>query len=142
MQPIVHKLVHRGAGGFANLTLASGERILISIAPSGLRIHRLHFGGLLPRRRLHAAGASELAGTINVLGRDLARLPALPERAAMEAFLVTATQTIADPGVYRRGPVGEDGLPVTPLVLLTRVALAEAGAAALARRLSRAAATP
>lgn len=142
MQPVLHKLVHRGAGGFANLTLASGERIFISVAPSGLRVHRMLLRGLLPGLALHSVGASGLARTVDVLGRDLSRLPPLPERAAMEAFLATAAQAIGDPGVYRRGPVDGEGLPVTPLALLTRIALAETEAATFVSRLSRAAVTP
>ncbi len=141
MPAIVHRYMERGAGGFANLTLPSGERILISIAASGLRIHSLIWGGRLPWGRLYAADAASLARTVRVVARDSDRLPELPKDAAMDAFLTMATAALKNPDEYQRPLDGED-FPMSHLTVVTRAALAEPDAASLVRRLSRAAATP
>jgi hypothetical protein len=71
MPAILRKHVERGSGGFANLRLASSERIFISLAVSGLRVHRMLLGGrlsVLTRAALAAADATSFVR--------------LPERAA------------------------------------------------------------
>ena len=130
----------RGASGFANLTLDSGERIFISLAAAGLRVHRLILFGRIPGRTLHVADAASVRQAAKVLVRDLGRLPPLPDGAAMDSLLagaITALKTAAS-GIA----VGEDRTPTTVLEILTRAALAEPDAAAFVRRLSRAAVTP
>lgn len=142
VKPSVHNYLERGAGGFANVSLASGERIFLSLAASGLRVHRLIWNGRLPWGKLLTLSADEVRRMVRTLGREIGALPELPKEAAMQAFAVAATQAIADPGVYGRQPLDGEGFPVTSLALLTRAALAEPDAAALVRRLSRAAVTP
>jgi hypothetical protein len=139
--PVVHTCRERGAGGFANLTLASGERILISIAVNGVRVHRVILWGRIPGRTLHVAGAAHLAQAVKVIGRDIDRLPQLPDSAAMDALLTSAIATLND-AQLRRGAVDGDGRPLSALTVLTRAALAAPDAAAFVRTLSRAAATP
>jgi hypothetical protein len=142
VKPSVRNYLERGAGGFANVSLASGERIILSLAASGLRIHRLIWNGRLPWGRLLAASADEVRRMVRSLGRELDTLPELPNDAAMQAFAVAATQAISDPAIYGRQPLDEAGFPATSLAVLTRAALAERDAASLVRRLSRAAVTP
>lgn len=139
----VHRYMDRGAGGgFANLTLPSGERVFLSLTPKGLRVHNLILWGRLPGRALHVATSAEVAQMVRVLVRDIANLPKLPDKAAMDSFMVTALSGLKDPGAYGRYPLDEEDNPITDLAVLTRAALAEPDAAGLVRRLSRAAATP
>lgn len=132
----------RGPGGFANLILPSGERTFLSLSPKGLRVNNLIWRGRLPGRTLHKATAAEVAHAVKVLERDLAGCPKLPDKAAMDSFLVIAMQAIQDPGVYGRYPHDEEGETTTPLAVLTRAAMGETDQAGVVRRLSRAAATP
>ena len=138
----VHRYNDRGAGGFANLTLPSGERVFLSVAPSGLRIHRLVLWGRIPGKTLHTTDAATLAHLVAVLERDIASLPKLPDKAALHAFLAIATRAISDPSVYGSNPHDEEGETTTRLAVLTRAALAEPDAESLVRRFQRAAATP
>lgn len=140
-QPIVHRYLQRGTGGFVNLSLTSAERIFISVAKGGFRAHRLVFWGRLPGRTLYVADAGTRDRIVAVLARDIDRLPKLPEHAEMMAFLVNATAALTDPGFYGSQPKDENGDPTTELAVLTRAALAEPDAAALVRRLERASMT-
>jgi hypothetical protein len=138
----VHRYMDRGEGGFANLTLPSGERVFLSLTPRGLRVHNLILWGRVPGKTLYVAGAGEVVQMVKVIARDIARLPKLPAKAAMDSFLVIAARAINDPSVYRGKPLDEDENTTTPLAVLTRGALAEADATSVVRRLQRAAATP
>ncbi len=142
VKPSVHNFLERGAGGFANVSLASGERIFLSLAANGLRLHRLIWNGRLPWGKLLAASGDDLRRMVRTLGREMDSLPELPKEAALQAFTVAATQAISDPSIYSRQPLDAEGFPATSLALLTRVALAELDAASLLRRLRRAAVTP
>lgn len=142
MMAKIDNYLDRGASGFANLILPSGERVFLSLSPKGLRINNLIWKGRLPGRTLHKAGAEEVARMVRVIQKEAATLPKLPDKAAMDSFLVIATQAINDPGVYGRNPKDEEGETTTPLAMLTRAALNEPDQASVVRRLSRAAATP
>lgn len=136
----LNKFHDRGRSGFANLTLASGQRIFLSLAKSGLRVHPLIFRDWLPGRRLFAADADTVAAIVRVLARDVDRLPELPEWAAMDSFLAGAIRSIKDPRAAAAAPIAGDATS-TPLAVLTRAALAQPDSAALVRRFTRAAAT-
>jgi hypothetical protein len=139
MVATLHKYIERGPGtGFSNLTLASGERLLLSLARGGISIHRLYLRGLFPGRAIHAADAAAVERAIKVLARDLDRYPELPNDAAMQALLVGATAALTDPDIFSRGP-SDGNLPLTPLSVVTRAALAQEDSAALIRLLTRAA---
>jgi hypothetical protein len=143
MPAMLQRYVDRGASGFAKLTLRSGERILISLAASGLRIHRLMLFGLIPGRTLAVLDAGAVERVSTALGREAASLPDLPEKAGFAAFLASAEAAIADPAAYRLSPAAAgDTLPPTRLALLTRAALAATDGEAFARRITRAAAMP
>ena len=142
IQAVVHRYIDRGDGGFANLILPSRERVFLSLSPKGLRVHNLILWGRVPGRTLYVGDAQQVAQMVKVIARDIARLPKLPDKVAMDSFLVIATAAIKDPSVYRGKPLGEDENTTTPLAVLTRAALAEPDAAGLVRRLERAAATP
>ena len=142
VQAVVHRYMDHGNGGFSNLTLPSGDRIFLSLSPKGLRIHKLILWGRVPGKTLYVANAGEVAQMVKVVARDIARLPKLPDKAAMDSFLVIATAAIRDPSVYRDKPLDEDENATTWLAVLTRAALAEPDAAGVVRRLQRAAATP
>ena len=40
----------RGARALANVTLESGERVLLTIVPAEFAVHRLHLFGMIPGR--------------------------------------------------------------------------------------------
>lgn len=138
----VDRYMDRGSGGFANLILPSGERVFLSLSPKGLRVHNLILWGRIPGRTLHAAEPAAVAQMVRVFAREIDRLPKLPDKAAMDSFLVTAMAGLQDPGTYGRYPADEDGNAMTPLAALTRGVLDELDQASVVRRLSRAAATP
>ena len=105
MAATLHKYVERNQGaGFANITLPSGERILLSLAKGGISIHPLYLRGLIPGKAIHAADAVAFERAIAVLARGLDRYPELPDDAAMQAFLVGATAALTDPDVFSKGP--------------------------------------
>src|SRR5690606_3241234 len=104
----VHRYMDRGNGGFANLSLPSGERIFLSLSPKGLRVHNLILWGRIPGRTLCVADARQVDQMVKVIARDIARLPKLPDKAAMDAFLVVAMAALKDPSVYRGKPLDED----------------------------------
>jgi hypothetical protein len=111
--PMLHKYFDFGDSALANLTLPSGERVLLSIVPSGrLTVRRLHVGGFVPGRRLFRALPIEAERMTEVLARGAAQLPRLP----------TATRR--------------------PRSLFTRLALAADNADDLARRYDRVRNTP
>jgi hypothetical protein len=138
---ILHRYLDRGHGGFANIALPSGERVFLSLAVNGLRLHRMHLWGLIPGKTLYVADAAALVRMCHALARHLTLLAKLPAGPAMDSFLVTASEAIANPEAYSHRPQDEDGHPMTNLVVLTRAALAAKDAESLVRRLSRAAAT-
>jgi hypothetical protein len=141
--PVLHRFLERGAGGgFANVTLASGECIFISLAPTGIRIHRAMFFGRLPGRTLHAANAAALTRATQVIARSIGDLPKLPNSAAMDSFLTVAAASLVRPGSITGGLVDEDAFPMTQLQVVTRLTLASGDAGDLVRRLTRAANTP
>lgn len=69
MPAILRENVERGSGGFANLTLASSERIFISLAVSGLRVHRMLLGGLLSVLTRAALAAADAPSFVRLLER-------------------------------------------------------------------------
>ncbi len=129
-------------GGFANLLMANGDRVFLSLGAGGLSIHNLILWGRLPGRSVYNASADDVSRMVRALARDVATLPKLPDNAAMDSFLLTAARAIADPSVYRRFPLDEDGFPMTHLTVLSRAAIAEPDRDAVVRRLTRAANTP
>ena len=99
-----------GDRALANLTLASGERVLLTIVPSRFAVHRLHLFGLIPGRCLFGANdfGAEADGQ-----RARARLAAIaaaaareeaPGRSATHAFLDAATPTCAPSPRTSRSP--------------------------------------
>jgi len=77
-EPVLHKYFDFGDRALANLTLGSGERVLLTIVPNGFAVHMLHLLGMIPGRCLF--GANDLASKqmIDVLTRDEPQLPPLP----------------------------------------------------------------
>lgn len=138
----INGYIDRGPSGFANLTLPSGEPLFISVSRKGLRLHHIILWGYWPGRTHFKANAAQLGQMVRVLARDVAKLPKLPDKAAMDSFLVIATRAITDPSVYQEYQRDEEGEPITTLALLTRAALGEPDVAGIVRRFSRAAATP
>jgi len=118
-EPILHKYLDIGDRAIAHLTLPSGERILLSIGPSGFGLYRLHLRGLFPGRCLFGQLTDAMTRMARVLARSAADLPALP----------TATQKYRDESA---------ALPEQrPLSLFTRLALTALDAEDLARRYER-----
>lgn len=140
---VVESYLDRGdKGGFANLVMPSGERAFLSLSPKGLAVHNMILWGKVPGRGVYKATHDEVVRMVRHLAQDLASLPKLPDKAAMDSFLLTAARAISDPSVYSKLPLDEDGFPMTHLTVLTRAALAEQTRDALIRRFTRASNTP
>jgi hypothetical protein len=150
MTAVLHKYIDGGRACFANLTLVSGERVMLSLARGSFALLRLHLGGYLPGRRLFVANAFEVIRMQRVLQRHASTLPALPratmvhrDDAQMEAFLDAALvdlKAVTD-GRPAPGAVGSldlDAMPDRPLALLTRLALTGRDAADCVRLYERA----
>lgn len=77
-EPILHKYFDLGDRALANVTLTSGERVLLTIVPEGFAVHRLHLFGMIPGRCLFGAGVVAAKQMVNVLTRGTQQLPPLP----------------------------------------------------------------
>ncbi len=146
---VVHKYLDFGTRALSNISLQSGERVLLSITSRGFVVRRLHLRGLLPGRSLFSATASDTARMTRVLARTSSSLPPLPkaavhrDEAAMLALLDAATADLEALAEKRPLPGAVDALdlenrPERPLSLFTRLALAANGADDLAYRCKRA----
>ena len=119
-EPVLHKYFDFGDRALANLTLGSGERVLLTIVPNGFAMHMLHLFGLIPGRCLF--GANDLASKqmLSVLTRDASLLPPLPRAKKHQ-------DETSDP----------DNAPERPLSLFTRLALTARDADDLVRLFER-----
>ena len=77
-KPVLHKYFDLGERALANLTLGSGERVLLTILPNGFAVHMLHLFGMIPGRCLFGANDPASKQMIGVLRRDAQQLPPLP----------------------------------------------------------------
>ena len=77
-EPVLHKYFDFGDRALANLTLPSGERVLLTIVPDGFAVHRLHLFGMIPGRCLFGANDPASKQMADVLTRDARLLPPLP----------------------------------------------------------------
>jgi hypothetical protein len=121
--PILHKYVDLGDRALANLTLKSGERVLLTILPAGFAVHRLHFLGIIPGQCLFGGNEPAYKPMAMVLARDAQLLPPLP-RAKGKHQDDMGGRDPADPAER-------------PLSLLTRLALTAQDADDLARLFER-----
>lgn len=119
---VLHKFFDFGERALANLTLASGERLLLTILPAGFAVHRLHLFGILPGVCLFGANPPAYQQMAAVLARDAETSPPLPRARGRHEI---------DPAVI-------SGTGERPLSLFTRLALTAADAEDLVRRLERA----
>ena len=117
-EPVLHKYFDFGERALANLTLGSGERVLLTILPNGFAVHMLHLFGVIPGRCLFGANDVASKQMINVLLRDEPLLPPLPRA--------------------RKHQSDADAEPGQPLSLFTRLALTARDAADLVRLFERA----
>ena len=117
-EPVLHKYFDFGDRALANLTLGSGERVLLTILPRGFAVHMLHLFGLIPGRCLFGANHLAVDQMINVLLRDEPQLPPLPRA--------------------KKYQHNADAEPEQPLSLFTRLALTARDADDLVRLFERA----
>jgi hypothetical protein len=147
--PVLHKYCDFGDNALANLTLASGERVLLTIVPNGFAVHWLHLFGMIPGRCLFGANAMAVKQMVSVLARDAPQLPPLPrakgrhqDDSAMHALLdATAvdlkTAAANKPIAGRVEALALDKTPERPLSLFTRLALTARDADDLVRLYER-----
>jgi hypothetical protein len=113
-RPVLHKYFDFGDRALANMTLASGERVLLTIVPNGFAVHRLHLFGMLPGKCLFGAGAPSYPPMAVVLAREA--LPPLPRAKGTHRIEPDArTPPDAPTTIFRPGE--------RPLSLFTRLAL-------------------
>jgi len=133
-EPVLHKYFDFGDRALANLTLPSGQRVLLTIVPAGFAVHRLHLLGTIPGHCLFGANEPGYKQMMAVAARDARTLPPLPrarkhkDEAATHAFLDAAAADLkaAADGKAAPGPVAARDLehpPERPLSLFTRLAL-------------------
>jgi hypothetical protein len=147
-EPVLHKYFDFGDRALANLTLGSGERVLLTIVPNGFAVHMLHLFGLIPGRCLF--GANDLASKqmISVLTRDASLLPPLPrakkhqDESVMHAFVDAAIVDLKAAAEDKPIPGKVEALdlenpPERPLSLFTRLALTARDADDLVRLFER-----
>lgn len=153
--PILHKYVDNGIACFTNVTLASGERVMLSVAAEeGFAVFRLHLGGRVPGKRVFDSTVQDLARMTRVIARDDGTLPPLPQAVdehrddgAMLTFLEAANADVGAAAEGRAIPGAVDAFdpeapPPRPLAMVTRLALVAADEADLVRRYERARNTP
>ena len=133
-QPILHKYFDFGDRALAKLTLASGQRMLLTIVPAGFAVHRLHLFGTIPGRCLFGGNDVAYKQMANVLARDARHLPPLPrakkhkDDSATHAFLDAALVDLKAAADNKPIPGQVDALDLDhpaerPLSLFTRLAL-------------------
>jgi hypothetical protein len=127
-EAVFHKYFDLGDRALANITLPSGERVLLTIVPNGFAVHRLHLWGVIPGRCLFGVndfGAKQMA---KVLARDAQHLPLLPRANKHQEASATQAST--------SGPADALGSE-RPLSLFTRLALTAKDGEDLVRLLER-----
>ncbi|MPZ41022.1 MAG: hypothetical protein GEU95_23850 [Rhizobiales bacterium] len=77
-EPVLHKYFDFGERALANLTLESGERVLLTIVPAGFAVHRLHLFGMIPGGCVFGANDVASRQMTSVLAREALQLPPLP----------------------------------------------------------------
>jgi hypothetical protein len=133
-EAILHKYYDLGDRALVNLTLPSGERVLLTIVPAGFAVHRLHLFGTLPGRCLFGGNTPAYQQMAKVLARDSRQLPPLPrakkyrDESAMHAFLDAATVDLKAAADNKPIPGRVEALDLEhpaerPLSLFTRLAL-------------------
>ena len=134
-EPILHKYFDFGDRALANVTLLSGQRVLLTIVPAGFAVHRLHLFGIIPGHCLFGAGDDAYKRMADMLAHDAQQLPALPRAKGKHQD---------DPAIHatsdaERAPLqrGE-----RPLSLFTRLALTARDEDDLVRLYERARNTP
>jgi hypothetical protein len=147
--PVLHKYFDLGDRALANLTLASGERVLLTVVPAGFAVHKLHLFGMIPGRCLFGANDVAAKQMINVLARDARQLPPLPrakgkhqDDSGLHAFLDAAHADLRAAAENNPAPGKVDALdldnpPERPLSLFTRLALTAHDADDLVRLFER-----
>jgi hypothetical protein len=152
-EPILHKYFDFGERALSNLTLASGQRVLLTIVPAGFAVHRLHLLGTIPGRCLFGGNALAYKQMAAVLARDTHQLPPLPrakkhkDDSATHAFLDAAIADLKAVGENKPVPghveaLDLDNPPERPLSLFTRLALTARDEDDLVRLYERARNTP
>ncbi len=119
--PVLHKYFDLGDRALANITLPSGERVLLTIVPAGFAVHRLHLFGVIPSRCLFGANNIASEQMANVLARDSRQLPPLPRAKKHH------DDAVLEP----------NSSPERPLSLFTRLALTARDADDLVRLFER-----
>lgn len=124
MDARVNRYYPRPGGGFANLTLPSGERVLLSLVDATIRVHKLILWGRVPARTLFVGDADHVS---NVAAARDPKLAELPFDAALDDMI---------------GRLASLQSTETMLSWCTRLALTARDLEDCARIFSRAAATP
>ncbi len=147
-EPVLHKYYDFGNRALSNVSLRSGERVLLSVVPRGFALRRLYLNGLIPWGSLFSANATDTARIVRVLARSANDLPPLPKAAqhrddaAMLELLDAATADLKAMAENKPVPGAVEALdlenrPKRPLSLFSRLALAASGTDDLVRRLER-----
>jgi hypothetical protein len=133
-EAILHKYFDLGERALANLTLQSGERVLLTILPKGFAVHRLHLYGMIPGSCLFGANTPAVTQMVNVLTRDTPHLPPLPRAKGSHRI---EPERLAPDEAAQDSTRESDTTDERPLELFTRLALTAHDADELVRLYER-----
>jgi hypothetical protein len=134
-EPVLHKYFDLGERALANLTLQSGERVLLTIMPAGFAVHRLHLYGMIPGTCLFGANMPAVKQMVTVLTRNNAtQLPPLPRAKGTHRIESTRLEPVDAAPTTAGKP---DNTDERPLELFTRLALTAHDAEDLVRLYER-----
>ena len=148
-EPILHKYFDFGDRALANVTLESGERVLLTIVPAGFAVHRLHLFGMIPGRCLFGANPRRDASRWSTCSRATRGTAAAAARQGQASgrfgdarFLDAALVDLKAAAENKPIPGKVDALdldnpPERPLSLFTRLALTARDADDLVRLFER-----
>jgi hypothetical protein len=133
-EAVLHKYFDLGERALANLTLQSGERVLLTIMPAGFAVHRLHFYGMIPGTCLFGANMPGVKQMVTVLARGATHLPRLPRAKGTHRIEPTRLEPVDSGQTTTDKP---DNMEERPLELFTRLALTAHDAEDLVRLYER-----
>jgi hypothetical protein len=142
---VLNKYLDFGERGIADIKLESGERIMLSFAPSRLSLHRLYLFGFLPGRNHFKANRDDTDHMVRVLARTESELRPLPQAKIKHHDATPEDLKAAEQNRTARGDVDAPSIwnrRERPLALFSRLALTAQDASDLARLLERTRNTP
>jgi hypothetical protein len=142
---ILNKYLDFGERGIADIKLESGERMMLSFAPSGFSLHRLYLFGFLPGRNHFKANRDDTDRMARILARTAHDLRPLPKARIKQHDATPEDLKAAEANTTALGDVDAPSLwkpRERPLALFSRLALTAQDAGDLTHLFERTRNTP